>query len=359
MQSWSTPNEKLKLERKVELANSLVCSPEDSSTTVVLTNNLGFSQWLEEGAEVGTGELVEVIDPLVVQLEGEEEEQAGVVGVVVGGDEVDSAVVGEEGDMVPWQKQAVKEVFAGEIEGSVLTGEEKDQLLGLLQEFHDVFSLEKGERGETNLLELHIKTGEAEPRKQPVRRVPFAVRKEIARHLKQMQEHEVIQPSNSPWASPIVLVRKKDGTLRFCVDYRGLNSVTKSDKFPLPRIDDLLDQLGRSRYFTTLDLAAGYWQIRVDEESREKTAFVTHEGLFEFRVMPFGLMNAPSVFQRLMQKVLNDLNPTDGKRFVSVYIDDVLIFSETLEDHLEHLRLVFGRLGSACLKLKPSKCHFI
>ena len=157
----------------------------------------------------------------------------------------------------------------------------------------------------------------------------------------------------------MVLVRKKDGTLRFCVDYRGLNSVTKLDQFPLPRIDDLLDQLGKSRYFTTLDLASGYWQIRVDKPSREKTAFVTHHGLFEFCVMPFGLTNVPAVFQRLMQKVLSDLKIDDGRDFAEVYIDDVLIFSETLAEHLQHIRLVLERLKKAGLKLKPAKCHFL
>ena len=112
-----------------------------------------------------------------------------------------------------------------------------------------------------------------------------------------MQATGVIQPSNSPWASPVVLVRKKDGSHRFCVDYRDVNAVTKKDKFPLPRVDDLLDQLGEAQYFSTLDVASGYWQIRVHPESQPKTAFVTHQGLHEFRVMPFGLTNAPSVFQ--------------------------------------------------------------
>ena len=158
-----------------------------------------------------------------------------------------------------------------------------------------------------------------------------------------MQEEGVIQPSNSPWASAIVLVRKKDGTLRICVDYRQLNSVTKLDTFPLPRIDDILDQLGNAKYFTTLDLAAGYWQIRVADDSIEKTAFISHGGLYEFRVMPFGLTNAPGVFQRLMQQVLQGLNPTDGPSFVSVYIDDVLIFSRSLEDHLRHIGQVLDR----------------
>ena len=135
--------------------------------------------------------------------------------------------------------------------------------------------------------------------------------------------------------------------------------MTKSDPFPLPRIDDLLDQLGNAKYFSTLDLASGYWQVQLHPESRAKSAFVTHQGLYEFRVMPFGLKNAPAVFQRLMQKVLMGLNPDTGSNFVSVYLDDILVFSETYENHLVHLRQVLERFKAAGLKLKPSKCHFI
>ena len=114
----------------------------------------------------------------------------------------------------------------------------------------------------------------------------------------------MIQPSESPWASPVVLVRRRGGSLHFCVDYRGLNAVTKADVHLLLRIDDLLDKLGKAKCFSTLDLAAGYWQIRVQPNSQEKTAFITHHSLYEFKLMPFGVMNAPAVFQRLMQKVL-------------------------------------------------------
>ena len=241
----------------------------------------------------------------------------------------------------------------------LLDPEQAESLQDFLAEHHLAFSVEPGEQGETDRVQIQIHTGGASPCRQPVRRMPLAVRQEVARQLKDMQQSGVIQPSSSPWASPVVMVRKKDGTHRFCVDYRALNAVTKPDLYPLPRIDDLLDQLGRSCYFSTLDLASGYWQIRVHPDSVEKTAFVTPQGLFEFRVMPFGLMNAPSVFQRLMTCVLMGLNPDDGPAFVAVYLDDALVFSRTLEDHIKHLKLVIMRLQETGLKLKPSKCHFI
>ena len=174
--------------------------------------------------------------------------------------------------------------------------------------------------------------------------MPLAVRNEVARQLKEMQEAGVVQPSSSPWSSPVVMVRKTDGSHRFCVDYRHLNSVTKSDNFPLPRIDDLLDQLGKAHIFSTLDLASGYWQIHVHPDSLEKTAFITPQWLFEFRVIPFCLTNAPAVFQHLMQQVLMNLNPAAGPDWVVVYIDDVLVFSRTLDEHLDHLQRVITRL---------------
>lgn len=164
----------------------------------------------------------------------------------------------------------------------------------------------------------------------------------------------IIRPCHSPWTSPVVLVTKEDGSTRFCVDYRKLNAVTVKDNYPLPRIDDLLDTLSGSCWYSTLDLASGYWQVEVDEVDRPKTAFTTLFGTFEFTVMPFGLANAPATFQRLMDYIFQDLI---GKCVV-VYLDDINVYSKTFDEHVTHLEEVFRRLSNAGLKLKPTKCHF-
>ena len=172
--------------------------------------------------------------------------------------------------------------------------------------------------------------------------------------LQDMLSKHIIQPSTSPWVSPIVLVHKKDGTLRFCVDYRKLNGLTRKDAYPLPRIDDALDTLAGSKWFTTLDLISGYWQVEVNNQDLEKTAFCTPDGLFEFNVMPFGLCNAPATFQRLMDAVLAGLQWNS----CLVYLDDVVIPGKDLDDHLHNIRVVLECLHQAGLKLHPNKCHF-
>ena len=211
------------------------------------------------------------------------------------------------------------------------------------------------ELGSTDLVTHSIDTGSHSPIRQPVRRTPFALRDMVDKLVQEMSDRDVIRPSQSPWASPIVLVKKKDNTLRFCVDYRRLNSITKLDVFPLPRIDDTLDLLSQTKYFTTLDLASGYWQVKMHEDAREKTAFTTYSGLYEFNVMPFGLCNAPATFQRLMELVLTGLT----RKSCMVYIDDILVFSKTFEEHLTHLRQVFDRLRQVGLRLTPKKCSFV
>ena len=170
-----------------------------------------------------------------------------------------------------------------------------------------------------------------------------------------MLQYNIIQESESPWCSPVVLVRKKNGKIRFCVDYRKLNQVTRRDSFPMPRIDDTLDWLEKARWFTTLDLTAGYWQIPMDDRDKEKTAFRTRKGLFEFNTMPFGLVNAPATFQRMMQGAMDALI---GKT-TSVYLDDIMTISETFDENLAHLEEVLKKLEEKDLQLGIKKCKFM
>ncbi|GKA69579.1 transposon ty3-I gag-pol polyprotein [Tanacetum coccineum] len=177
---------------------------------------------------------------------------------------------------------------------------------------------------------------------------------EIKRQVEELLESGVIRPSSSLCGSPIVLVPKKDGGWRMCVDYRALNKITIKNRYPLPRIDDLLDQLKKAMYFTKLDLKSGYHQVRIREEDTWKTAFKTRQGLYEWRVMPFGLCNAPATFMRLM----NDILRPHIDDFVIVYLDDILIYSCTWEDHLKHVRKVFHLLQQQQLRLNRKKCEF-
>ena len=166
-----------------------------------------------------------------------------------------------------------------------------------------------------------------------------------------MLSRGVIEPSSSPWASPVVLVTKKDGSTRFCVDYRKLNDVTRKDAYPLPRIDDTLDALKGSMYFSTLDLYSGYWQVKMDETDKEKTAFITRQGLFQFCTMPFGLCNAPATFERLMELTLTGLT----WKCCLVYLDDIIVYGRDFDEALKNLRLVLIRIRRAKLKLKTTK----
>ena len=158
-----------------------------------------------------------------------------------------------------------------------------------------MFSKSSSDVGRTDIVQHRIDTGTARPLKQPPRRLPLAKRDVACQAIEDMQREGIIEPSTSPWRSPVVLVTKKDGSVRFCVDYRKLNSVTRKDSYPLPRIDDTLDTLSDSRWFSTLDLKSGYWQVAMDSTDKEKTAFSVGEGLWHFCVMPFGLCNAPEL----------------------------------------------------------------
>ena len=235
-----------------------------------------------------------------------------------------------------------------------LSEEQQRKLYNLLLSHADVFATGDDDLGRTNHLSHTISTGNHGPIRQHARRMPPYQRSEVKELLENMLSRDVIQPSNSPWASPIVVVRKKDGSARFCVDYRKLNSITHKDAYPLPRIDDTLDTLAGSQWFSTLDLVSGYWQVEVAENDRAKTAFITQEGLFEFKVMPFGLCNAPATFQRLMNLVLAGVQWSE----CLVYLDDIIVLGKSYEDHLRNLSTVLHKLQCANLRLKLPKCNF-
>lgn len=229
------------------------------------------------------------------------------------------------------------------------------QKLGhLLCSFADVFSKDDQDVGRTREVTHSIPTiPGSRPIKQRARRLGPEKEKEVERQVNELAQQQIIEPGSGAWSAPVVLVKKKDGSWRFCVDYRKLNEVTIKDAYPLPRIDESLDALSGSKYFSTLDLTSGYWQVELDEEARDKAAFVTRNGLWRWKVLPFGLTSAPSTFERLMEKVLRGLH----WKTVLIYLDDIVIFSQTIEQHLERLEEVLARLKQAGLKLKPRKCE--
>ena len=227
---------------------------------------------------------------------------------------------------------------------------QQQQLNELFREFNDVFSQGEDDLGSTPLLEHAIETHGPQLR-QPYRWQNPAVRREEMAQVQQMLTSSVIRPSNSPWASPVVMARKKDGSLRFCVDFCQLNAATVKDAHPLPRIDDLLDALHGAKWFSTLDLKSGYWQVPITEQDKAKTAFRTSSGqLFEFNQVPFGLCNAPATFSGLMDRVLAGLH----WETCLFYLDDIIVFSSTWEEHLARLRQVLSDLGTPILSWGPT-----
>lgn len=233
-----------------------------------------------------------------------------------------------------------------------LTAADRSKLASLLREFSHTFSRGENDLGRTDVVTHNIDTGNSGPVRQSLRRHPPLHQEAITQHVQSMLEQGVIEPSKSPFASNVVLVKKKDGSLRCCIDYRQLNGITKKDAYPLPRTDVCLDAMHGSRWFSTFDLRSSYHQVLVDERDRDKTAFICREGQFRFRTMPFGLCNAGATFQRLMDVVMSGLS----FEVCLSYLDDVIVYSETSESHFERLRLVLDRFSKAGLKLKPSKC---
>ena len=235
-----------------------------------------------------------------------------------------------------------------------LSPDQQEILRELLLEFEAVFARDEFDLGNFTEIEHEINTGDATPVKQRMRRTPMNFVQEERAHLNKMLTAGVIQPSVSAWASPPVLVRKRDGGVRWCIDYRRLNEVTKKDVYPLPCMEECLDTLSGNVWFSKLDANSAYWQVRLKEEDREKTAFITKHGLYEFVRMGFGLCNAPATFSRVMNLVLRGLNWDIALAF----LDDVVVLGSSFTDHVKNLRQVLERFRDYKLKLKPRKCSF-
>ncbi|GJR20795.1 putative reverse transcriptase domain-containing protein [Tanacetum coccineum] len=225
----------------------------------------------------------------------------------------------------------------------------------VVQNFPDVFPDELPGLPPEREVEFTI---ELIPGAQPISKAPYRMApvelKELKDQLQELLERGFIRPSVSPWGAPVLFVKKKDGSMRLCIDYRELNRITVRNRYPLPRIDDLFDQLQGAKFFSKIDLRSGYHQLRVKEQDVSKTAFRTRYGHYEFLVMPFGLTNAPAVFMDLMNRVFHEYLD----KFVMVFIDDVLVYSKTREEHEDHLRIVLEILRQKKLYVKFSKCNF-
>ena len=232
-----------------------------------------------------------------------------------------------------------------------LTASQRSKVAEHLDRFNDIFSKDKFDMGRTSLVEHSIDTGDQRPIRQGLRRHPKA---HLDQQVQELIKNDFVEPSASPSASNVVLVRKKDGSHRLCVDYRAVNSVTYKDAYPLPHIDTCLGSMDGAVWFSALDLRLGYHNIPIKEADRDKTAFITRRGCFRYKVLPFGLSTAPSVFQRLMDLVLCGLTYES----CLVYLDDIIVFAKEFDTHVKRLEEVFERLRAANLKLHATKCCF-
>ena len=257
----------------------------------------------------------------------------------------------EDDDTVP---EHVQQLYSDSSKD--LTEPQRITLRNLLREYSSIFAQHSADFGRTRILKHDIDTGDEPPVKQRPRRFPRQSTEELKRQITGMAEKKIIRPSTSSWASNALLVKKKDGSYRMCIDYRELNAKTRNlDEYMLPRIDDTIDALSRARYFCTLDLIQGYHQVELEEEAKQKTAFIAPQcnpSQWEFNFMPFGLKGAPRTFQRMMDRLLHGLD----YRIAMAYLDDIIVYGATVDECLINLRLVFERVAQANLKLKPKKC---
>ena len=269
-------------------------------------------------------------------------------------DEAAALVMPESSEMpLPHEKSVPplgnEETWENVVISDDITEPQKQQVRELLSEFSDVFS---GSPNLTHVVTHKIDTGDSPPIRSSPYRIPQKLEEEVNREIEKMLEMGIIRPSFSPWASPVVIVPKPDGTIRFCVDYRKLNTVTKMDAYPIPSMDRMIEKVASAKFISTIDLTKGYWQIPLEVSTIEKSAFITSKGLFEFLVMPFGMKTAPATFQRMMSETV-----LRGLDFADAYIDDVEVDTpSSFSQHIFELQQVLERLRNCKLNARPSKC---
>ncbi|GMF28614.1 unnamed protein product [Phytophthora fragariaefolia] len=338
------------LDPLLKIARSL-CSIQNGQTIVEVCNASEEDLVIQKGTALAAATIV----PKSAFLPTQQAYQSG--SGTRGVDSVISSAAKESNpsrEKMPGLKEAYRAEMEADFTDSKLGGEQQELLRSLLGDFRDMFVESSLKPGRTDLLKFSIDTGTHPPIKQRPYRVSNAEGDVMEAEIDQYLELGLVRPSTSPWASPVLMIRKPDGGIRFCIDYRRLNAVTIKDCYPMPLIDDILDVLKGAKLYSTMDIASGYWNVPMDPDSVEKTAFTCKYGLFEWLVMPFGLCNAVPAFERLMENVLVDLK----WRTCLVYLDDCVVFSSDFPTHLVRLRQVLERFRNAGFRLKMKKCRW-
>src|ERR1700755_2647256 len=319
------------LPRKVTMDPALI-KFQQNRAVMMIRNEDERPKKLRKGCKIGEVELLENPEPSIGLVEINEI---------------------EKGENQGWTPDRLMKDF--KLEEATLSSDQKDELILLLARFPTVLSTGDSDVGCTSVIKHTIETLKDEPVQVPVRRLQGPILREIEENCRKMEEEGIIRRSKSPYSAPVVPIRKKDGTIRLCIDYRELNKITKGDSFPIPNLVDMLFSLQGMKFFSTIDLVKGYYQVEMEEESIEKTAFTTPLSHWEFLRMPFGVKNGPATFQRGMRFALAHIPWNE----CMVYLDDVLIISETFEKHLEILERVLEAFKATGFKIKPSKTFLL
>ncbi|PIC11955.1 hypothetical protein B9Z55_028750 [Caenorhabditis nigoni] len=329
-----------------QLAPALCQVSNKGKTFLTLSNSSENTVFLQKGEIIARGEIEGF---KIVKEESLEEILEGVSGIenTSIGNELCSVKESEESSGDHWK------LLCEQLQRKPVMEEEERRVWDVIKTYQDIFAVNDDELGKAKHVEGKIELLDgAEPIRQKPRPIPLAVREQVKEMLKKMLKQGVITESTSPWSSPVVLVKKKDGSIRMCIDYRKVNKVVKQNAHPLPHIEATLQSLAGKTVFTTLDMLAGFWQVLLEKQSQQITAFAVGSELFEWTVVPFGLVTSPAIFQAAMEAVVGDLL---GK-CAFVYVDDLLIASKNMEEHEKDVKAVLERVRISGMKLKASKC---